>query len=267
MKTWQFIKSTSSGKRGVSRYHRTYRIGKVHLYPAFERPDQPISGTVFVDGRDINKTKDVLRAVRFRVGLVFQYPEYQLFEDTVYKDIAFGPKNMKLSDNEIRERVYEAASFVGVPEEVLEKSPFELSGGQKRRVAIAGVVAMRPDVLILTNRRRDWIPVAGQHHRQHQTISQGRQLHRDHGDPQHGGNRAERGPYRCVQRRQDRHGGNAETDFFPQRRAVRYGTFRPGCDQNRAETAGTGVPVPSDVFTIEQLKQSLCSLKGGEGHA
>ena len=87
--------------------------------------------------------------MRFQVGLVFQYPEYQLFEETVYKDISFGPKNMKLSEREIDERVREAATFVSLPEEVLEKSPFELSGGQKRRVAIAGVIAMRPEVLIL----------------------------------------------------------------------------------------------------------------------
>ena len=87
--------------------------------------------------------------MRFRVGLVFQYPEYQLFEETVYKDISFGPKNMKLSEKEVDERVREAAQFVGLPDEVLEKSPFELSGGQKRRVAIAGVIAMRPEVLIL----------------------------------------------------------------------------------------------------------------------
>lgn len=110
---------------------------------------KPSSGAVLFDGEDIWKDKQFTRQVRFQVGLVFQYPEYQLFEETVYKDIAFGPKNMKLSQEEIDRRVREAAAFVELPEEVMELSPFELSGGQKRRVAIAGVIAMEPKVLIL----------------------------------------------------------------------------------------------------------------------
>ena len=109
----------------------------------------PTAGRVLVDGQDIFATKEATRDVRFKVGLVFQYPEYQLFEETVYKDIAFGPKNMKLSEAEVDERVREAAGFVGIGEELFEKSPLELSGGQKRRIAIAGVIAMRPRVLIL----------------------------------------------------------------------------------------------------------------------
>ena len=109
----------------------------------------PTAGRVLVDGQDIFETKEATRDVRFKVGLVFQYPEYQLFEETVYKDIAFGPKNMKLSEAEVDERVREAAGFVGIGEELFEKSPLELSGGQKRRIAIAGVIAMRPRVLIL----------------------------------------------------------------------------------------------------------------------
>ena len=110
---------------------------------------KPSSGTITVDGEDINADKITAKNVRYKVGLVFQYPEYQLFEETVYADIAFGPKNMGLSEAEIDERVREAAHFVGVPDEQFEKSPLELSGGQKRRVAIAGVIAMRPGVLIL----------------------------------------------------------------------------------------------------------------------
>ena len=109
----------------------------------------PTAGRVLVDGQDIFATKEATRDVRFKVGLVFQYPEYQLFEETVYKDIAFGPKNMKLSEAEVDERVREAAGFVGIGEELFERSPLELSGGQKRRIAIAGVIAMRPRVLIL----------------------------------------------------------------------------------------------------------------------
>ncbi len=110
---------------------------------------KPTSGEILVDGQNIWEDKKNLRGLRFKVGLVFQYPEYQLFEETVYKDIAFGPKNMGLKEEEIDERVREAARFVGIPEELMEKSPFELSGGQKRRAAIAGVIAMDPRVLIL----------------------------------------------------------------------------------------------------------------------
>ena len=110
---------------------------------------QPTAGTVRIDGEDINKDKFSRRDVKHRVGLVFQYPEYQLFEETVAADIAFGPKNMKLPKDEIEERIREAAGFAGVDESLFEKSPLELSGGQKRRVAIAGVIAMRPEILIL----------------------------------------------------------------------------------------------------------------------
>ena len=110
---------------------------------------QPSSGRILYNGEDINATKASRRNIKYKIGLVFQYPEYQLFEETVFADIAFGPKNMKLGEEEIRERVYEAASFVGIDRDYFDKSPLELSGGQKRRVAIAGVIAMRPDVLVL----------------------------------------------------------------------------------------------------------------------
>ena len=110
---------------------------------------KPTSGQVLLDGVDIHSDKKFTRQARFRVGLVFQYPEYQLFEETVYKDIAFGPKNMGLKPEEIDRRVREAAKLVGLTDAQLEVSPFDLSGGQKRRVAIAGVIAMEPEVLIL----------------------------------------------------------------------------------------------------------------------
>ena len=110
---------------------------------------KPTAGSIALDGKDIWSDKAFTRQCRFRVGLVFQYPEYQLFEETVYKDIAFGPKNMGLKSEEIDRRVREAAGFVGITEEQLEVSPFDLSGGQKRRVAIAGVIAMEPEILIL----------------------------------------------------------------------------------------------------------------------
>ena len=110
---------------------------------------KPTDGSVLLDDKDIWSDKAFTRQSRFRVGLVFQYPEYQLFEETVYKDIAYGPKNMGLKSDEIDRRVREAAALVGLTEEQLQVSPFDLSGGQKRRVAIAGVIAMEPEVLIL----------------------------------------------------------------------------------------------------------------------
>ena len=110
---------------------------------------KPTSGRVLLDGKDIWEKGYATLSVRYKVGLVFQYPEYQLFEETVEKDIAFGPKNMGLSEKEIKERVMRAAEFTGLTEEMLGKSPFELSGGQKRRVAIAGSIAMEPDILVL----------------------------------------------------------------------------------------------------------------------
>jgi energy-coupling factor transport system ATP-binding protein len=123
--------------------------GKSTLIQHFNGLLKPTSGKVFIDGEELWADKARLREIRFKVGLVFQYPEYQLFEETVYKDIAFGPKNMGLSDDEIDKRVHETARLVGLKKELLEKSPFDLSGGQKRRVAIAGVMAMEPKVLIL----------------------------------------------------------------------------------------------------------------------
>lgn len=122
--------------------------GKSTLISHFNGLLKPDSGKVIVDGVDIWQDKETLKNSRFKVGLCFQYPEYQLFEETVFKDIAFGPKNMKLPEAEIKERVLRAAAFVGVKPEHLDKSPFDLSGGEKRRVAIAGVMSMEPEVLI-----------------------------------------------------------------------------------------------------------------------
>lgn len=110
---------------------------------------KPTEGSILLDGKDIWAEKAQMRQVRFRVGLVFQYPEYQIFEETVAKDIAFGPRNMGLAEEEVQSRVKETAAIVGLSDDILEQSPFLLSGGQKRRVAIAGVMAMRPEVLIL----------------------------------------------------------------------------------------------------------------------
>jgi energy-coupling factor transport system ATP-binding protein len=123
--------------------------GKSTLIQHFNGLLKPTSGRVLLDGEDIWADKKKIRDVRFKVGLVFQYPEYQIFEETVYKDIAYGPKNMGLDEAEIKRRILETAHDLGLKEELLKRSPFELSGGQKRRVAIAGVMAMNPRVLIL----------------------------------------------------------------------------------------------------------------------
>ena len=123
--------------------------GKSTLISHFNGLLKPTSGKILVDGEDIWADPSQIRKFRFLVGMVMQYPEYQLFEETVYKDIAFGPKNMGLSEQEIDRRVHRAAEFCGLPADYLNRSPFELSGGQKRRVAIAGVLAMEPRILVL----------------------------------------------------------------------------------------------------------------------
>lgn len=150
--------------------------GKSTLITHFNGLLKPTSGRILIDGQDIWEKGYDIKQVRFKVGLVFQYPEYQLFEETVYKDIAFGPSNMGLSSDEVDERVREAAKFTGIGDELLEVSPFELSGGQKRRVAIAGVIAMRPRVLVLDE------PTAGLDPEGKETIlSQIRKYHEETG--------------------------------------------------------------------------------------
>ncbi len=123
--------------------------GKSTLIQHLNALVRPTEGKIFINGTDITEPKTSLRDVRKKVGMVFQYPEYQLFEETVYKDIAFGPKNMGFSDGQIEELVFDAMDMVGLPRELKDRSPFELSGGQKRRAAIAGVISMKPEILIL----------------------------------------------------------------------------------------------------------------------
>ena len=140
--------------------------GKSTMVQLFNGLERPTSGRILLDGKDIWENPKKMREIRFRVGLVMQYPEYQLFEETVRADIAFGPRNMGLTEEEIAARVAEAASLVGLDPSDLEKSPFDLSGGQKRRAAIAGVMAMRPEILVLDE------PAAGLDPRGRDTILQ-----------------------------------------------------------------------------------------------
>ena len=150
--------------------------GKSTLIQHFNGLLKPTSGRVIVDGEELFADKSRLREIRFKVGLVFQYPEYQLFEETVYKDIAFGPKNMGLSDAQVHQRVLETMRLVGLKPELADKSPFELSGGQKRRVAIAGVMAMQPKLLILDE------PTAGlDPHRRHTILGVIKDYHKEKG--------------------------------------------------------------------------------------
>jgi energy-coupling factor transport system ATP-binding protein len=153
--------------------------GKSTLIQQFNGLLKPTSGKVLLNGKDIWAEPKKIRSVRFQVGMVFQYPEHQLFEETVLKDICFGPQNMGLGEAEAKERARQAAQFVGLPDELLEKSPFELSGGEKRRAAIAGVIAMDPDVLILDEptagldpRGRDMLltQISAYHRERHNTV-------------------------------------------------------------------------------------------------
>ncbi len=141
--------------------------GKSTMVQLLNGLEKPVSGRILLDGKDIWEEPKKMQAIRFRVGLVMQYPEYQLFEETVAADIAFGPRNMGLSEEEISLRVREAAEFVGLDIAMLQQSPFELSGGQKRRAAIAGIMAMRPEVLVLDE------PAAGLDPRGRDIILQG----------------------------------------------------------------------------------------------
>ncbi len=151
--------------------------GKSTLIQHLNALIRPTSGEIYINGEDILSKDTDLKKVRSKVGLVFQYPEYQLFEETVRADIAFGPKNMGLSDEEVENRVLEALHLVGLPEKILDKSPFDLSGGQKRRVAIAGVLSMRPDVLILDE------PTAGLDPKgRDEILGQITKMHKERGD-------------------------------------------------------------------------------------
>ena len=228
---------------------------------------KPSKGSVLLDGKDIWSDKKITRQSRFRVGLVFQYPEYQLFEETVYKDIAFGPKNMGLKPEEIDRRVREAAGFVGITEEQLQVSPFDLSGGQKRRVAIAGVIAMEPDVLILDE------PTAGLDPEGREDVLKNIDSYR----------KAKNATVMMVShsmsdvaRLTDRllvmNGSKLAMDGTPEQvfahadALLEMGLDIPDITRVFLELNKLGLPVPR-VYTVEQAVKALTSLKGGNANA
>ena len=225
---------------------------------------RPTSGQVLLDGQDIHASKERLRAARFQVGLVFQYPEYQLFEETVFRDIAFGPKNMGLSETEIDQRVREAAYFTGVPEEVFERSPLDLSGGQKRRVAIAGVIAMRPEVLILDEPTAGLDPVGRE-----SILGNILDYHRETGSTvilvTHSMEDIARIAHRLVVMN-DAHiamDGAPAAVFARDGELTAMGLAVPESTAIAARLRALGLPLPPSIYTVEALAAAILALRGG----
>lgn len=219
---------------------------------------KPTEGSILLDGKDIWAEKAQMRQVRFRVGLVFQYPEYQIFEETVAKDIAFGPRNMGLAEEEVQARVKETAAIVGLSDDILEQSPFLLSGGQKRRVAIAGVMAMRPEVLILDE------PTAGLDPRGREEILEEIKAYRrqtgatillvSHSmeDVAHHAQQIlvmNAGKVFCY--------GTVENVFRRSQELQAIGLAVPQITRVCNALRAKGIPLTEDIFTVEQAKEQL----------
>lgn len=228
---------------------------------------KPTSGSILLDGVDIWSDKKTTRQSRFRVGLVFQYPEYQLFEETVYKDIAFGPKNMGLKADEIDRRVREAAALVGLTEAQLEVSPFDLSGGQKRRVAIAGVIAMEPEVLILDE------PTAGLDPEGREDILRNIDGYRKAKDAtimmvSHSMTDVARLADRLLVMNKAclAMDGTPQEIFEHAQELLDMGLDIPEITRVFLKLQSLGLDIPQ-VYTVEQAMQALTSLKGGRANA
>lgn len=225
---------------------------------------RPTSGQIFLNGQDIWAKPSRIRQVRFQVGLVFQYPEYQLFEETTYRDIAFGPRNMGLSESEIDRRVREAAAFVGLSEDVLERSPFELSGGQKRRAAIAGVIAMEPEVLILDE------PTAGLDPRGREKIlGQIRHYHQSRGNTVILVSHSMEEIARNVDRIAVLYKAHLFMEGTPSQVFARaaeltdIGLDVPEITKVALALKERGVPIEGAVYTVEELHRQIRALRGG----
>ncbi|MGI6028923.1 MAG: energy-coupling factor transporter ATPase [Candidatus Heteroscillospira sp.] len=224
---------------------------------------KPTSGRVLLGGEDINVSKERSRDARFRVGLVFQYPEYQLFEETVRRDIAFGPGNMGLSEAEIDRRVREAAGFVGLSGELFEVSPLELSGGQKRRVAIAGVIAMEPEVLVLDE------PTAGLDPEGRENLLKNIRDYRDAtGAAVLLVSHSMDDVARCADRLAVFSGsriamlGTPAEVFSRDAELEEIGLTVPQATKIARALRNRGVPLPAGIFTLEQLERALLDMKG-----
>ncbi len=225
---------------------------------------RPTAGQVLLDGRDIWEKPKEIRRVRFRVGMVFQYPEHQLFEETVEKDIAFGPQNMELSEQEIAERVAEAAHLVGLPEELLQKSPFDLSGGEKRRAAIAGVIAMRPEILILDE------PTAGLDPRGRRQVLDMIKQYRAHSGAtvllvSHSMEDVAQVADRVLVMKQGRLAmlDTVERVFSRAEELEAIGLTIPAVTKTLLLLQQQGVKVDTDIYTVEQAVKRLLPLLGG----
>ncbi len=225
---------------------------------------KPTGGTIFLGDRDIWADPKKIREVRFRVGLVFQYPEYQLFEETVYKDIAFGAKNMGLEEGEIDRRVRSAAAFAGLGEDLLDKSPFDLSGGQKRRVAIAGVIAMEPEVLILDE------PSAGLDPAGRRSLLENiRRYHRERGTTvvmvSHSMDEVAENVDRIIVLADAGvvMSGTPHQVFSRARELMDVGLNVPQVTQVAMELTRLGVDIDPAVYTVADLRAALAARRGG----
>lgn len=227
---------------------------------------RPTSGRILLDGKDIWADPKKIRDVRFQVGLVFQYPEYQLFEETVYKDIAFGPTNMGMSGAELDHCIREAARLVGLQDEVLDKSPFELSGGQKRRVALAGVLAMRPKILVLDEPTAGLDPAGREN-----LLANIRDYHTHHGGTilmvSHSMDEIAQNVDRILVLKSARilMDGTPREIFSRAEELLSAGLDVPRITRVAMALKARGIPVDSSVYTVEELKQKLLTLKKGGG--
>lgn len=244
--------------------------GKSTLIQHFNGLLHPTSGKIYVDGEDLWADKARLRAIRFKVGLVFQYPEYQLFEETVYKDIAYGPKNMGMSEEEVDRSVKQAAAFVNLRDELLYKSPFELSGGQKRRVAIAGVLAMKPKVLILDE------PTAGLDPKgRDRILGQIKEYHQEQKSTvlivSHSMEDVARFAQKVLLMNRSKLFMYADMKevFSHTKEIEQMGLAVPQITKIFLRLSEMGYAVNPDIYTVEEGKKELCKIldKGGRRHA
>ena len=241
--------------------------GKSTLITHMNGLNKPTSGKIIIDGRDLWAEPEKIRDFRFLTGLVFQYPEYQLFEETCYKDIAFGPKNMGLDEAEVDKRVHEAAEFVGLDEALLERSPFELSGGQKRRVALAGVLAMEPEVLVLDEPTAGLDPAGREN-----LMANIRDYHRNKGKTiilvSHSMDELARNVDRILVLKNAHvlmQGTPAEV-FARGEELLSAGLDVPQITRIAMELKRRGVDIDPAVYTVEALERQLLALrKGGTG--